>query len=326
MAPRPARCSHEAPTRTTPTPTAPPRCTGPCISTTSTSRQRCCDAGAKVDARNRYGVPPLDSRRRERRRRDGEHAARAAAPIANTALPEGETALMTAARTGDVATLAALHRGRRATSNDARRLEGPDGADVGGAREQRAGDRHAARRRGRARRALERPATSARCCSPSAPARSTPPRALLDGRRRRERERCSTARARSCSRPRMPTTSSRRCCSRAARTRTPPRKAGPRCTRSLGRAAGTWASTCPGPAQTGHLDSLELVRRLVGGRRRRRRAADEGARRRQPQQARPARRHAVRARREVVRPAADAHAARARRRSSTSRRTQARRR
>jgi ankyrin repeat protein len=64
-------------------------------------------AGARVDARNRYGVPPLHLAAE-----NGDAAltelllAHGADP--NTALPEGETALMTAARTGDTATLHAL--------------------------------------------------------------------------------------------------------------------------------------------------------------------------------------------------------------------------
>jgi ankyrin repeat protein len=65
------------------------------------------DAGAKSDARNRYGVPPLYLAAE-----NGDAAmvelliARGADP--NTALPEGETALMTAARTGDTTTLGVL--------------------------------------------------------------------------------------------------------------------------------------------------------------------------------------------------------------------------
>jgi ankyrin repeat protein len=65
------------------------------------------DAGANVDARNRYGVPPMYLA--------AENGDAALTKLllergadANTALPEGETALMTAARTGDTATLDAL--------------------------------------------------------------------------------------------------------------------------------------------------------------------------------------------------------------------------
>ena len=65
------------------------------------------DAGAKIDARNRYGVPPLFLA--------AENGDAAMTKLlldrgadANTALPEGETALLTAARTGDTATLDAL--------------------------------------------------------------------------------------------------------------------------------------------------------------------------------------------------------------------------
>jgi uncharacterized protein len=65
------------------------------------------DAGAKVDARNRYGVPPLTLAA------ENGDAAMVALLLehgadANSALPEGETALMTAARTGDTATLRVL--------------------------------------------------------------------------------------------------------------------------------------------------------------------------------------------------------------------------
>ncbi len=65
------------------------------------------DAGAHVDARNRYGVPPLTLAA------ENGDAATVALLLehgadANTALPEGETILMTAARTGDTATLDVL--------------------------------------------------------------------------------------------------------------------------------------------------------------------------------------------------------------------------
>jgi ankyrin repeat protein len=65
------------------------------------------EAGAKVDATNRYGVPPLylaaengDAKLTQLLLAHGADA--------NTALPKGETVLMTAARTGDTATLDAL--------------------------------------------------------------------------------------------------------------------------------------------------------------------------------------------------------------------------
>jgi ankyrin repeat protein len=65
------------------------------------------DAGAAVDARNRYGVPPLTLAAE-----NGDAALTelllAHGADANTALPEGETVLMTAARTGDPATLEVL--------------------------------------------------------------------------------------------------------------------------------------------------------------------------------------------------------------------------
>jgi len=64
-------------------------------------------AGAKVDATNRYGVPPLylaaENGDAKLTRLLLTHGA-----DANTALPKGETVLMTAARTGDTATLDAL--------------------------------------------------------------------------------------------------------------------------------------------------------------------------------------------------------------------------
>jgi uncharacterized protein len=65
------------------------------------------EAGARVDAVNRYGVPPLhlagQNGNAEMVRTLLRHGA-----DPNSALPEGETALMTAARTGDVATIEAL--------------------------------------------------------------------------------------------------------------------------------------------------------------------------------------------------------------------------
>jgi ankyrin repeat protein len=65
------------------------------------------DAGANAGVANRYGVPPIylaaENGNAPLVRALLEHGA-----DANAALPEGETALMTAARTGDVATLEAL--------------------------------------------------------------------------------------------------------------------------------------------------------------------------------------------------------------------------
>ncbi len=80
----------------------------------------------------------------------------------------------------------------------------------------------------------------------------------------------------------------------------------------------------PGPVATGGLDSLDLVRKLVTEGRQRQRAAEEGAERRQSQSAESHRRHAVPAGRQVGRRAADARAARDRRRSGTHDRTTAR--
>jgi ankyrin repeat protein len=76
------------------------------------------DAGADVDARNRYGVPPLTLAAE-----NGDAAMTelllARGADANTALPEGETVLMTAARTGDTATLdVLLKRGARVNDRE----------------------------------------------------------------------------------------------------------------------------------------------------------------------------------------------------------------
>ena len=111
---RRARCSPSAPMPTTPMPTARRRCIGPCTMATPTlvaSAARRGRQGRRAQSLRRAAAVP---RRRERRRRDGEAAARRAAPMPNTALPEGETVLMTAARTGDAATLDALIAARRA--------------------------------------------------------------------------------------------------------------------------------------------------------------------------------------------------------------------
>ena len=106
-------------------------------------------------------------------------AAAGAGADANRRLPEGETALMTAARTGDVADVEAL-LAHGADVNAREELEGPDRADVGGAREQRRRDRRACSRPAPSATRARRAATSARCCSRCAPARS------------RRRARCST--------------------------------------------------------------------------------------------------------------------------------------
>ena len=58
-------------------------------------------AGANVKAANRYGVTPLYSAAVNGNAAMIELLLKAGAD-ANTALPEGETALMTAARTGNV--------------------------------------------------------------------------------------------------------------------------------------------------------------------------------------------------------------------------------
>ena len=88
---------------------APPRCTGPSRPMRSTSCSCCSAPGANADAANRYGVTPLALAADERQRRRGRGAAEAGAD-ANASLPEGQTVLMTAARTGNADTIGALLR------------------------------------------------------------------------------------------------------------------------------------------------------------------------------------------------------------------------
>ena len=67
----------------------------------------CCGAGAKVNAANRYGVTPLQLAAPTATRRSSTRLLEAGADP-NTALPDGETVLMTAARTGAVDAVRAL--------------------------------------------------------------------------------------------------------------------------------------------------------------------------------------------------------------------------
>jgi ankyrin repeat protein len=85
--------------------------------------------GANVKAGNRYGVTPLSLACINGSAPMIELLLKAGAD-ANTVLPEGETALMTAARTGDVnAVKALIAHGLMSTSKKAARADGPD---VGG--------------------------------------------------------------------------------------------------------------------------------------------------------------------------------------------------
>ena len=82
------------------------------------TRRRCCFApGANVKAANRYGVTPLYLACTNGNAAIIERLLTAGAD-ANTALPEGETALMTAARTGNVAAVKAAARARRRRQRD----------------------------------------------------------------------------------------------------------------------------------------------------------------------------------------------------------------
>ena len=155
------------------------------------------DAGAKVDARNRYGVPPLTSR------------PRTATPTWSCAARARRRREHRIARRRDRADDGRAHRRhrharratrRRRTRQRPRRLERADGADVGRAREQRGGGRHAARRRRRARRALDGRRLHGALVRRSRGASSRPREPCWKQERTRTR-RCSTAPARSCSRP-----------------------------------------------------------------------------------------------------------------------------
>ena len=95
-------------------------------------------AGAKVTAANRLGVTPLALAATNGSAAADWRACSKAGANPNEASPEGETVLMTAARTGKVPAVeraAEGRRGRERHGDMARR----DGADVGGGREPRRG-------------------------------------------------------------------------------------------------------------------------------------------------------------------------------------------
>ena len=89
----------------------------------------CCAPDAKADAENRYGVTPL-TLAVEAGNVDVVNALIAAGANVNHALPEGETILMTAARTGNVRSPSRTAEARRARRNP-RRILWRDRADLG---------------------------------------------------------------------------------------------------------------------------------------------------------------------------------------------------
>ena len=287
--------------------------------------------------------------RASRRPRDGRPADRAGAERRGARIATASTPLYLAAINGNAAIIERLlkagadpntalprrrdgaddggaHRQRRGGQGaaGARRrrqrdgeLEGTDGADVGGGREQRdvvralieAGADLDARSKG---------GGSRRSCSPCAPGTSTP-RARCSTPAPTSTRRCPTARARWCSRS---TNAHYELAGAAARPRRRPER---RRARLDGAAPDRVDAppnngfNLPGPVPTGQPRRLELVRKLVAARRRPQRAPDEGADATATATcSNRDRRDAVPARGQSGRPAADAGAARARRRSDAA--------
>ncbi len=302
------------PTSTPPRPTARRRCTG-------RSQHDDLELVDRADSRPAHAPRGQPLRRDaaasggdQRQRAPSSSACSLPAPIANAALPDGETALMTAARTGNAdAVQVLLAHGADVNAREA--SQGADRADVGGGRKQRRGHPGPDSRPAPTSRARSTGGTFTPLLFAVRGGHVEAARALLDAgadvneraARRHERARAGHLSTR--------TTSWRRSCSIAAPTRTPPRRAGPRCIRWRGRGGRTAASTCRAPCRPAASTAWNWCRRLVAQRRRRQRAADEGAARRQPQHAEPDRRDAVPDGGEDGRRPADAAAARARRRS-----------
>ena len=263
-------------------------------------------AGAKVRVANRYGVTPLHLAATAGNAALIERLLAAGADV-NAALPDGETALMMAARTGRPDAVRALVAGG-ADVNARERWKGQT-ALMWAADENNADAIAVLVEAGADVRGQSTGQSAPRSCSPCAadtwrrPARCSTPAPT-------SRTRCPTARARWCSPSTTRTTSWPRSCSSAAPTRTRRRRAG----RALHQIAWSRRSNLgfnlPGPAPTGDVDSLDLVRKLVARGADVNARHDEGAARRQPQQAEPHRRDAVPAGGEVGRRAADAAAAR----------------
>ena len=127
------RCCRRRPTSTPPKPTARPRCTGPCAADDVEMARAAARRRRRCAAANRYGVTPLQLAAVNGSAAADHGAPRRPAPIANAVLPEGETVLMTAARTG--------------------RADAADGCSLdGGARSRRAREAGSARRRSSGRR------------------------------------------------------------------------------------------------------------------------------------------------------------------------------
>ena len=250
----------------------------------ATGRRCCWRRARRRRLRNRYGVTPLYLAADERQRGDGRRGCSTAGADPNAALPDGETVLMTAARTGNAAAIEALVA---------------DGADVN-AREAGEGQTAlmwaAAENNAAAIRVLveagadiatpvDSRARSRRCCSPCAAATSTPTRALLDAgadvneraARRHERAGARGDTTRTTSWPRR--------CSSAAPTRTPTAQGWTALHQIAWSRRHNAGFNLPGPVPTGPRQPRSGAA-ARGARRRRRTRADEGAARRQPQHAR----------------------------------------
>ena len=230
------------------------------------------------------------------------------APIPIRALPDGETALMTAARTGERRCRPVAARARRRRERAEEPAKGQTALDVGGGREQRRG-REAADR-----------APAPICSERRRPAFSPFLFAVAAGtwlrhgaaRRRRQRQRVAARRHERAGAGAI--NAHYELASFLLDRGANPNADGQGWT-ALHQIA--WSRrhnagfNLPGPVPTGRLDSLDLVRKLVAARRRRQRASEEGTARRQPQPAESHWRDAVPARRQVRRRAADEGAARA---------------